>query len=71
MGSYGWGDLEGHQVGRDGTASASLPARSKEMAGSLFPTPTPSGLGPESSVAIVIVAVLFLMAVFAFYYFTM
>ena len=35
------------------------------------PKHAPSGLGPESSIAIVIVAVLFLLTVFAFYYFTM
>jgi len=41
------------------------------MPGSPFPPHSPSGLGPESSIAIVIVAVLFRLAVFAFYYFTM
>jgi hypothetical protein len=41
------------------------------MPGPPVPTHSPSGLGPESSIAIVIVAVLFLLAVFAFYYFTM
>lgn len=41
------------------------------MPQSPVPTHTPSGLGPESSIAIVIVAILFLLAVFAFYYFTM
>lgn len=35
----------------------------------LFPTSQSPQLGPESSVSIIIVAVLFLLAVFAFYFF--